>query len=76
MDKNEWGALESNNSTTFNAAIQIASGLNVRDGDKRLENDKIFRAQLIGLLASVVISQCVHNQILLAQNKPLIIAPN
>jgi hypothetical protein len=72
LNRTTWDSLNNNNATTFNTAIEILRGMNVKEGEKRLENDKLFRTQLLTLLGAISIALCVQNQLTLAQCEPSI----
>lgn len=68
-----WEQINTNNQITFNTVLNILRELDIKDGNKRLENDKLFRSQLLAILGCIATGLCIQNQFTLAKNEPTIL---
>ena len=70
IDRAKWDQIDANNQVSFNTILQTLAGIDIKDGSKRLESDKLFRSQLLAILGSIAIGLCIQNQLELAKNEP------
>ena len=75
IDRAKWDQINTNNQVSFNTVLQTLAGIDIKDGSKRLESDKLFRSQLLAILGSIAIGLCIQNQLDLAHNEPSVFVP-